>query len=58
MLFLVVCVVIAVRAQSWYDTQEEARKAELRRRKEQEAADSDLLDRIERYRHDFDGHSG
>lgn len=33
------------------------RKAELRRQKEQEAADSYLLEKVEEYRNDFDGHS-
>ena len=66
MLFLVVCVVIAIRAQHWYDKQEMRRraletlqrKAELRRKKEQEAADAYLLEKVEEYRHDFDGHAG
>jgi hypothetical protein len=66
MSFLVVCVIIAVRAQHWYDKQERRRKAleilrrkaELRRKKEQEAADAYLLETVEGYRNDFDGHSG
>lgn len=33
------------------------RKAELRRKKEQEAADAYQLEKVEEYRHDFDGHS-
>lgn len=32
------------------------RKAELRRQKEQEAADDHMLDQIEEYRNDFDGY--
>lgn len=65
MLFLSVAVVIAVLAQRWYDKQERRRraleilrrKAELRRQKEQEAADDYLLEKVEGYRNDFDGHS-
>lgn len=66
MLFLVIAIVIAIRAQYWWDKQERRRraleilrrKAEIRARKEQEAADSALLDKIEEYHRDFDGYSG
>jgi uncharacterized membrane protein len=64
MLFLTICIVIAVQAQHWYDKRERRRraleilrrKAEIRRRKEEEAAGQGIIDQIEEYRHDFDGH--
>lgn len=62
MALLVVCIVIAIISQREVDAHHERqhrlrnhkRKAELRRKKEQEAAGLYLLDKVEEFRHDFD----